>query len=133
MSFCKLSSSLPNVLINKIYSYISTNNLYLLSKSNFNLYIGDYYSYHKHKSDNRFYYDKINNTYIRFLIRKNMYLFLEYLLYSNISIPLGKIKRYYYKDKVFKKYIDYCIFLANDYGNEKTKQLFIEYKKTHRI
>ena len=133
MSFCKLSSSLPNVLINKIYSYISTNNLYLLSKSNFNLYIGDYYSYHKNKSDNRFYYDKINNTYIRFLIRNNMYLFLEYLLYSNISIPLGKIKRYYYKEKVFKKYIDYCIFLANDYCNEKTKQLFTEYKKTHRI
>lgn len=135
MSFYELSSSLPNVLINKIFSYVPTYNLYLLSKPNFDLYIGEYYNYHKNKSDkrSRFYYGKVNNTYIRFLIRNNMYLFLEYLLYSNISIPLGKIKRYYYKEKVFKKYIDYCIFLANDYCNEKTKQLFTEYKKTHRI
>jgi len=134
MSYFKLSLSLPNVLINKIYSYVPCHYLYLLSKTKFNLHIGDYYNYHKYVNDrSRFYYGKVNNTYIRYLIRSNMYLFIEYLLYSNISIPLGKIKRYYYKNKVFKKYIDYCIFLANDYGNEKTKQLFVEYKNTHRL
>ena len=62
-----------------------------------------------------------------------MFLFVEYLLYSNLVVPFGKIKKYYYGDNKFKTYIDFCIFLTNKYESEQTKQLLIDYKKTHRI
>ena len=37
-----------------------------------------------------------------------MFFLLNYLLYSNLVVPFGKIKKYYYKDNKFKTY-DFCI------------------------
>ena len=133
MIFQYMQTSLPECLVELIYSYIPNHELYSLSTTNFNLHIEDYYKKHKKNKRGRFYYGKINNTYVRYLIRNNMYLFIEYLLYSNLHIPFGKIKNHYYGGRMFKTYIDYCIFLTNNYESEKTKQLLIDYKKTHHL
>ena len=133
MVFHQIQTSLSDCLIHHIYSYIPFHELYTSSKTNFNLYIEDYYNFHKNNKRGRFYYNKINNTYVRYLLRNNMFLFVEYLLYSNLVVPFGKIKKYYYGDNKFKTYIDFCIFLTNKYESEQTKQLLIDYKKTHHI
>ena len=133
MVFHLIQTSLPDCLIQHIYSYIPLHELYTTSTTSFNLYIEDYYKYHKKNKRGRFYYAKINNTYVRYLLRNNMYLFIDYLLYSNLSVPFGKIKKYYYGDRMFKTYIDFCIFLTNKYESEQTKQLLMEYKNTHNI
>lgn len=133
MEFQELTSSLPDVLIKNIYLYIPHYLLFPLSKTTFTLFIDDYYEYCKRSNRGVFYYNKINNTYIRYLIRNNIYLFMQNLLYKPYNVPFNKIKRFYYNNKSFKTYIDYCIFLANSYESEHTKQLLIEYKVFNRI
>jgi hypothetical protein len=125
--------SLPDSLINKIYLYLPNHTLFALSKTNFNLYIDDYYKHCKQTKRGVFYYSKVNNTYIRYLIRNNLYLFMDYMLHTSANIPFKKIKKFYYNNKMFKTYIDYCIFLANLYESETTKQVLMDYKKSNKI
>jgi hypothetical protein len=127
------SLSLPHCLIEKIYSYIPNHDLYYLSKSYFIKYINDCFIYYKSLKNNRFYNNKVNNTYIRYLIRNNMYIFINYLINSSNYISWNSIKRYYYKNKLFKTYLDYCIYLANEYQSEQTKELLHSMKnKQHK-
>ncbi len=125
--------SLPDSLVNEIYLYLPNHTLFHLSKTNFNLYIDDYYKHCKQSKRGVFYYNKVNNTYIRYLIRNNLYLFMDYILYTHSNSPFNKNKNFYYNNKRFKTYIDYCIFLANLYESETTKQLLMNYKKINKI
>lgn len=124
------SLSLPFCLIKKIYDYIPNYNLYHLSKSYFNRYVDDYFNRCKSLKSNRFYQDKINNTYIRYLIRNDMYVFIDYLISSSSYTPWNSIKRYTYKNKMYKTYLDYCIYLANEYESEQTKVLLSSINKS---
>ena len=126
------SLSLPFCLIKKIYNYIPNHNLYYLSKSYFHKYVDDYFNHCKSLKNNRFYQDKINNTYIRYLIRNDMYIFINYLISSSNYTPWSSIKRYIYKNKMYKTYLDYCIYLANEYESEQTKMLLSSINKFKR-
>jgi len=117
------SLSLPLCLIETIYSYIPNHNLYYLSKTNFNMHVCAYFNHCKLLKNNRFYQDKINNTYIRYLIRNDHHLFINYLISSESYISWTSIKRYYYNDKMYKTYLEFCIYLANRYESGKTKEL----------
>lgn len=117
------SLSLPFCLIEKIYSYVPKYMLYNLSKSHFDKYVECYFKYNRSLKNNRFYQDKLNNTYIRYLIRNNMYIFVNYIVSSPCYISWVSIKRYHYKGKLFNTYLDYCIHLANEYESGKTKEL----------
>lgn len=119
----KYSLSLPFCLVETIYSYIPTHELYYLSKSYFNTYINAYFNNCKLLKNNRFYQNKINNTYIRYLIRNDMDLFIQYIVSSRLYTPWTSIKRYYYKNNMYKTYLDYCIYLSNEYESEKTKHI----------
>ena len=118
------SLSLPTCLIKHIYDYIPSHYLYNLSKSYFNRYVDNYYIYHKCTNNNRFFHNKLNNSYIRYLIRNNMYIFISHLTSSYNYIKWNSKKRYRYNNHTFKTYLDYCIYLSNEYGSERTKQLF---------
>lgn len=126
------SLSLPFCLIEKIYFYIPIHFLYFLSKSHFNKYIDNYFTHCKSLKNGRFFYDKLNNTYIRYLIRNNMYIFINYLLRCPKYVSWNSIKRFSYKNRVFKTYLDYCIYLANEYESEKTKELLVSSIKTNK-
>lgn len=124
--------SLPSCLLKEIYRFIPLHNLYCFSKSHFIANIKNYYNYHKTFKRGRFFYSKVNNTYIRYLIRNDMSLFLDHFISSNDYVLWEKIKRYTYKNTVFKTYLDYCIFLANDYGSEKSKQLLMSIHRSKK-
>jgi hypothetical protein len=126
------SLSLPFCLIEKIYCYIPKYFLCFLSKSHFNKYIDNYFTHCKSLKNGRFFYNKLNNTYIRYLIRNNMYIFINYLICSPKYVSWNSIKRFKYKNKVFKTYLDYCIYLANEYESEKTKELLVSSINTKR-
>ena len=49
MIFQYMQTSLPECLVDLIYSYIPNHELYSLSTTNFNLHIEDYYKKHKKK------------------------------------------------------------------------------------
>ena len=125
--------SLPYSRGKESYFDLPNHTVFPLSKTNFNLYIDDYYKHCKQSKRGVFYYSKVNNTYIRHLIRNNLYLFMDYMLHTSANIPFKKIKKFYYNNKMFKTYIDYCIFLANLYESESTKQLLMDYKKSNKI
>lgn len=129
---CKSITSLPFCLVKHIYSFIPLHNRLVLSKTHFNIYIHDYYIHYKNMPRGRFYYGKINNTYVRYLIRHDISMFLNHLIYSRQNTPWHKIKRYAYKNTIFKTYVDYCVFLANEYSSQKTKTLLLEYQKKHK-
>lgn len=117
------SLSLPTCLLKHIYEYIPLHYLYNLSKSYFNQYVDNYYIYNKHINNNRYFYNKLNNSYVRYLIRNNMYLFIHHLTNSCNYVKWYSKKRYRYNNKTFKTYLDYCIYLSNEYGSEHTKQI----------
>ena len=131
MDFHDRVTSLPNDIIQLIYLYIPTHFLFALSKTNFNLYIDDYYRYSRKTKRGVFYYNKVNDTYIRYLIRNNNYLFMNYILNSSLNVSFKKQKKFYYNNKMFKTYIEYCLYLTNLYESEGIKQLLIKYKKSN--
>ena len=54
MIFQYMQTSLPECLVELIYSYIPNHELYSLSTTNFNLHIEDYYKKHKKTKEDDF-------------------------------------------------------------------------------
>lgn len=82
-------------LTDQIYNFVNHKWLYYLNKNNFENYI-----------NNEYY---ITETKLRRLIRQDNDYILNLILYNNIDIFI-KHKKYVYRTKVYKNYVEFLIY-----------------------
>jgi len=99
-----LQLKIPDVLLSIIYSYLPVRVKFLLNK---NYYIGNHYTIYEYIPSRDI------ESYIRDMVRRDLYFVFKYILDENYQRWINKIKNYKYKNLVYKNYLyfikDFCI------------------------
>jgi hypothetical protein len=99
-----LQVKIPDVLLLIIYSYLPVKVKILLNKNYYNMYHYKFYDYILSRDI---------ESYIRDIIRRDLFFVFKYILNENYQRWTNKIKNYKYKNLVYKNYLyfikDFCI------------------------
>jgi hypothetical protein len=115
-----LLRDLPDDLIDHIYKFLPFNIKATLSKKMYIDYYEEYYEYIKNIICKGIYRRFTFNTYIEKIIKNDAVFLFEKIIKKEICI-WGKKKKYKYKGKKYKNYIDFLKELCQK--NESTKCL----------
>jgi hypothetical protein len=135
----ELFASLPNEVLNLIWTHITPLVKYSLNKENFNkYYMRRYYNIH---SSPIIYFNNYNYYY--YLIKHDLLIFSEIVLKMYIEklisgeLVIKKYNNIYYKNINFYSLIDFFYYYSNNSNNSKSKdfitQIIRKYNLTHLI
>ena len=120
-------NNLSHDLINYIYDYIPYNILLILNKTYYNRYYNHRINYIKNticKGKNKlFTYD----TYIHRIVKNDMiFIFEKLYIMEHERWERKSKKKYKYKNKIFKKYIDFLKYLSIKHKSQKCLNIMNE-------
>ena len=122
MSFLPLT--IPEVIIDHIYTYIPTSIKMQLNNSNFTTYYPLEF--------NKFLKKSYPTSYLIDIIRCNRTKSLSLLLENNYSYLIKK-RKCKYKDYIFPHFIAFIKFLCIKYGKQNCSQHLITYEKANNL